>query len=212
MVHPSLEPYAKTPYVRRISRVMKHVDRDLATCGSRDLDITLASDRDASVWGELFTFRLGYHANQWLTVAGKACAFPFIWTLPFRNGVPLPSILEIPLHSHVDYQATLDPWIVSRGRWFSQPLNRSRSLALQGLKLPAVAWTHVAGGLKHRIRHGGMILAPTEDCPTNRWVVISGYQGFMLQRPRAATHLRHAGRLDQLLRSWEPVASQRRAA
>jgi hypothetical protein len=150
--------------------------------------------------------------NQWLTVEGQACAFPFIWTLPFRNGVPLPSILEISLRSTVDYQATLDPWIMPRGRWFSQPLNRSRSVALQQLKLPAVAWSHGAGGLRHRVSHGGMILPPTAERPTNTWVVISGYQGFVLQRPQAAKYLRHAGRLDQLLRSWEPVTSRLRAA
>jgi hypothetical protein len=184
-----------------MDEVFWEVASELKTAGGWEPTVEVVSQEDASLFHQIFTFKLTYSANQWIYVTGKACGYDYRLTLPFRNGVTLPYLLEIPLKAAAQVRATLHPWITSRGRWYTEPLNRKIGKALRGLRLPGVGWTHASGGLKHTLEYGGYILPPGDGPETNRWIVSSAYQGFIFVRPRIVKYLTAAERLDRLLQT-----------
>jgi hypothetical protein len=203
MLHPSLERFKNVNYLTRINRAFRPAAREMEASGLPFSTVEVYSNPDASLVRNLLTFRLSYDANQWLIARGSAFDIPFCLTLPFRNGVTLPYSIEILLNSHAPVRATFDVWLMTRGRWFTEPLNRLSGRRLRALRLPGVAWVHASGGLKHILTCGGVILAPDENCPTNRWIVYSAYQGFLFGiRPRVVKYLQAAVRLQASLNSW----------
>ncbi len=203
MLEAELQPFRATNYISRINRAYRLVARELRSSNASDLAVTVRSNPDASILKDLFSFRLGYDANQWLIASGIACGFPFCLTLPFRNGVTLPYALEIRLNSKAAVSANLGAWLTNRGRWFTEPLNRVSARRLGALRLPGVRWVHASGGLKHTLKCGGWILPPDDQVDVNRWIVYSAYQGFLVRvRPRVIKYLEAANRLQALLASW----------
>lgn len=203
MLHLRLEPFRDVNYIARINRAFKPVAREIEGFGFPIDAVEVQSNLDASPLHNLFTFRLNYDANQWLMASGMAFELPYLLTLPFRNGVSLPYSLQIVLKSRASVRATLDSWFTSRGRWFTDPISREASQRLRALRLPGVGWVHASGGLKHTLSCGGQILPPDDDCPTNRWIVFSAYQGFLFGvRPRVAKYLKAAVDLQTLLQAW----------
>lgn len=202
MLHPALEPYRNISFIRRVGSVLKKVDRELKPLPDTDYQIEVISSDDASRLRQLFTFQLRYDANQWLTVNGTTTGRRFRLTLPFRNGVTLPYMLEIPLGTPCPIRATLEPWLTSRGRWFCDPLDYSKSKQIRQLRLPGVGWTHVSGGLKFRLERGGLIESDSAAPSHGLWTVYSAYQGFITVRPRVVKYLKAASRLETLLQSW----------
>jgi hypothetical protein len=197
-----LEPFRGTNFLTRINRAFRPVARELKAAGTTGLSVEVQSNPDASILKNLFTFKLHYGPNQWLYARGIACGFRFCVTLPFRNGVTLPYLLEINLDSATPLCANLGAWFTRRGRWFAEPLNSVSARRINKLRLPGVGWKHVSGGLKHTLMCGGYILPPDNECNFNRWIVHSAYQGFLIVRPRIVKYLRAASRLDALLNSW----------
>jgi hypothetical protein len=203
VLHPDLEPYRDTNFIGRINRAYESVQREFRDVDARDLRVEVQSSLDASRLKELFTIRLSYEANQWLFARGTACDVPFELTLPFHNGLTFPYSLKMELISAAPVAAELRQWFIGGGRWFATPPSRVVSKRLGALRLPRIGWVHNAGGWKHTLHRGGLILPPDDDFPTNRWIVQSAYQGFLFGiRPRIGKHLRAARRLQLLLANW----------
>jgi IS1 family transposase len=212
MLHADLQPFRKTHYIGRINRAFKPVARELKKAGASALSLDLVSNKDASPLRDLLTIRWSYDANQWLRARATACDFQFVLTLPFRNGVTLPYALEIYLDSRAPVRASLGAWWNRRGRWFTDPPSRKSARRLQALRLPGVGWVHASGGFKHSLQSGGAILPADTSGETNRWIVQSAYQGFLIRvGPRVVKYLRAAARL-QNLRHWSPSVWDSRSA
>lgn len=201
-IHPVLQPYAGVNWISRLDTHVKQVMKELATLDASDVIVDVKTDSDSSLAHQLFTYRPSFEANQWVYISGRACGRDFQLTLPFRYGVRQPYQLQIILKSNIDMTANLWPGVFSsRGNWYTDPLDRRKGKALRALRLPGVGWTHHASSLKIHLKFGGHILPPDEECLTNRWIVVSAYQGMILVRPKIAKYLRDANRLDLLLQT-----------
>jgi len=207
-LHPKLERYKSEKYIKRFSKTLKAVDRELQAVGRAEWVVEILMYEDPYMWKHIIPFiPLDDIEKTVMIVQGTVGGRPFTFENPMALGLLLPYTLRITLDTKVDAR-----YMFRRsgfgGIWSSEPGRPEHIAAIERLSLPTVRFRHSWGGGVSMIHLGHEIL-PDDSNPSHvSWVIRSGYQGFVFNvGPRVAKYIQAAPGLEEVLRKSDKGAA-----
>ncbi len=197
MIHEKLQPYCDQKNLKKLSKLLVHVEKELVQCGCTRVAVELTTTRPPSFTTTFFGIQPIAVGDQLMAISAQRDeGQTVVVKLPLRKGRTLPYKINIALVAKADGAASRHKHL----GWLFEPPNRARAKQLKKLKLPDVIWNHgVRGVFSLNITHE--ITDNMEMVGTSNWVVSSGYDGFAIRRPAVAVYIEAAPRLEALLDS-----------
>lgn len=199
-LHPRLAQFAKVKNIRRFSRLLSFVERDLACAGLREFDVDVwEADRPKSALKRLLTLEDGNEPHQALIVRGQYLGFPFTATVPLRNSRTMPYFVDFVLPVQVACVCRYVPSFRG-GKWKLAEASDLLEHQMKSFAMPKIVWSHSAGGVTYTVVNGA-ILTPLPDDPTRTvWSIQSGYHGFVIKvGPRISPYFAALPQLNEAL-------------
>ena len=199
-IHEKLTPFSSLKNVKKFSKVLVELEKDLAEVGCRDFEVELREkEQSGSAIKRFFTLEGSGEADQWLIVQAAVDGRKIAATIPMRRGVSLPYSVEIQLNAPVGWAATYQQAFAGK-KWVLEPENKNIAKGLKQIKLPDLNWVHASGGLKHKLAIGFTICGDEDEPTKSIWIIHSGYQGFLVGvGPKVAKYIQAAPSLEQFL-------------
>ena len=203
-LHSRLAQYASEEYISRFNDILKMIELDeLNKLQCREWEVGLIRVGKTTLWERFCTLsNVGSQTEQIMFIRGRVTDIQFNILIPMALGYLQPYTLDIRLRAPIDGAAKCRRGFLWK-KWELSPGNPDRLKQLKRLGLPAVNFDHSWGGYKYRLSVGHQIIADEKDVGFSRWIVNSGYQGFVFGvGPRVAKYVQAAPRLESLLNEW----------
>ena len=204
-IHPKLAPYSSEKNIKKFSKLLKGIEDDLHQVACENIEVELRKEGNGESKLERFqpldegTLA---RADQWMVVTASRQGRTVVIWIPMAKGVSLPYQIVLGINAKTNTTAVYGTGFVGK-RWNLEPENEGRAQQLMDLNLPDITWVHTAGSHKLKLDIAHEITASEENADTARWIVNSGYHGFVFGiRPKVAVYIEAVQKLEALLESW----------
>lgn len=206
-IHPKLERFRDRKYIKKLSKVLTRLEKDLSSVQCVDPSVELVEEADSRSFGEkLLQLRHEYHCDRVMYVRGNAVGHDFGVLVPMHQHQLFPYTVEIDLNIAAQGFAAYEQGFAKK-RWITEPKDDDLERGLQALKLPKIKWSFSDRGLNHNIGTAFQIGPRQDDSDLGSWCIHSGFfpaSFFGGHFPRVACFLEAIPRLERFLASkWQ---------
>jgi len=202
-IHPKLEPYQDVKYVKKFSKVLDALEKDLESVQCPSFSAEIVTEVDERTFGDKFLqFRSEAHFDRIMLVDANLQGRDVVVSMPMESVYFWPYSVDIPLNVEAQGAAVYEQGFAKK-RWVTDPKNEELERDLKGLKLPNIKWQYKDRANKFKVSTAFVIQADEE---TGRavWTLHSGYfpASFLGGKlPKVSTFVEAASDLERILAS-----------
>ncbi|MCG8589830.1 MAG: hypothetical protein MJE66_11110 [Proteobacteria bacterium] len=201
-IHPKLERFAGRKNIRKLSKALTALEKDLAKVQCRDFSVEVVEEADSrSFMDKFLQFQETAHFDRVMHVQAQISGRDVSVAVPMEKHWLWPYSIDIPLNVSAQGVAIYEQGFASK-RWVTEPKDESLARDLKKLKLPKVKWKYKDRGYQFTVRTAFEVEPDAEDPARAVWTVHSGHfpaSFFGGQLPKTSCFVEAARELEVVL-------------